>query len=162
MIFKSQNRTTNLYNNKTLKKQAYGIKLTINGNKINFSHYNKYLRSSRPFWINLILALDLKVSFSPIFLSYLKQFLIYYLEYSSQSYNCYLWQRETFFFFYLLGQAWATSGPRATYGPPSTSMWPASYIWSFINTYIDYENTLNSKKKPLNGHVLARGYLACL
>ena len=30
--------------------------------------------------------------------------------------------------FYTLGQAWATSGPRATYGPPSTLMWPASYI----------------------------------
>jgi len=27
-----------------------------------------------------------------------------------------------------LDQAWATSGPRATYGPPSTLMWPASYI----------------------------------
>ncbi len=27
-----------------------------------------------------------------------------------------------------LKQAWATSGPRATYGPPSTLMWPASYI----------------------------------
>ncbi len=25
-------------------------------------------------------------------------------------------------------QAWATSGPRATYGPPSTLVWPASYI----------------------------------
>jgi len=39
----------------------------------------------------------------------------------------------------LLPQAWATSGTRATYGPPSTLMWPASYIWSFLNSYIDYE-----------------------
>jgi len=71
-----------------------------------------------------------------------------------------------------LYQAWATSGPRATYGPPSTLMWPASYIWSFLNSYIAYENTLNSKKVPvllqnnlkisLHGHVLARGYLTCL
>jgi len=36
-------------------------------------------------------------------------------------------------------QAWATSGPRATYGPPSTLMWPESYLWSFLNSYIDYE-----------------------
>jgi len=48
-----------------------------------------------------------------------------------------------------LDQAWATSGPRATYGPPSTLMWPASYIWSFLNSYIDYENTLNIKKVPV-------------
>jgi len=45
-----------------------------------------------------------------------------------------------------LGQVWATSGPRATYGSPSTLMWPASFIWSFLNSYIDYENTLNTKK----------------
>ncbi len=30
-----------------------------------------------------------------------------------------------------LNQAWATSGLRATYGPLSTLMWPASYIWIF-------------------------------
>ena len=48
-----------------------------------------------------------------------------------------------------LEQAWATSGPRATYGPPSTLMWPASYIRSFLNSYIDYENTLNIKKVPV-------------
>jgi hypothetical protein len=48
-----------------------------------------------------------------------------------------------------LGQVWATSGPRATYGSPSTLMWPASYIWSFLNSYIDYENTLNTKKVPV-------------
>jgi hypothetical protein len=29
---------------------------------------------------------------------------------------------------YRIYQAWATSGPRATYGPPSTLMWPSSYI----------------------------------
>jgi len=33
-------------------------------------------------------------------------------------------------------------------GPPRTLMWPASYIWSFLNSYIDYENTLNTKKVP--------------
>ncbi len=48
-----------------------------------------------------------------------------------------------------LEQAWATSGPRATYGPPSILMWPASYIWSFLNSYFDYENTLNIKKVPV-------------
>ena len=36
-----------------------------------------------------------------------------------------------------LEQAWATSGLRAT------------YIWSFLNSYIDYENTLNIKKVPV-------------
>jgi len=50
---------------------------------------------------------------------------------------------------YHLEQAWATSGPRATYGPPNTLMWPASYIRSFLNTYIDYENILNIKKVPV-------------
>jgi len=50
---------------------------------------------------------------------------------------------------YLIDQAWATSGPRATYGPPSTWRWSASYIWSFLNRYIDYENTLNIKKVPV-------------
>jgi len=40
----------------------------------------------------------------------------------------------------------ATSGPRATYGPPSTLMWPASYIWSFLNSYIDYEKHWTSRK----------------
>jgi len=49
-------------------------------------------------------------------------------------------------------QAWATSGPRATYGPSSTLMWPASYIWSFLNSYIGYENTLNNKKVPVLLH----------
>jgi len=38
-----------------------------------------------------------------------------------------------------LCQAWATSGPRVTYGPLSTLMSPASYIWSFLNSYIDNE-----------------------
>jgi len=36
MIFKSRNRTTNLYNNNTVQKQAYGIKLTINEIKLIF------------------------------------------------------------------------------------------------------------------------------
>ncbi len=44
-----------------------------------------------------------------------------------------------------LEQAWATSGPRDTYGPQITLMWPANYIWSFINSYFDFENTLTSK-----------------
>ncbi len=48
--------------------------------------------------------------------------------------------------FVRLVQAWTTSGPRATYGPPSTLMWPASYIRSFLNNYWDYENALNIKK----------------
>jgi len=48
-----------------------------------------------------------------------------------------------------LEQAWATSGPRATYGPLSTLMWPASHIWSFLNSYIDYENTFIIKKVPV-------------
>ncbi len=72
--------------------------------------------------------------------------------------------------FVRLVQAWTTSGPRATYGPPSTLMWPTSYIWSFLNRYFD---TLNVKKVPvlwqknnlkisLQGHVLARGSLTCL
>jgi len=39
-----------------------------------------------------------------------------------------------------LGQAWATSGP------PSTLMWPAIYIWSFLHSYIEYEKKLNIKK----------------
>jgi len=42
-----------------------------------------------------------------------------------------------------LHQAWATSGP------PNTLMWPTSYIRSFLNSYIDYENTLNIKKVPV-------------
>jgi len=33
-----------------------------------------------------------------------------------------------------LNQAWATSGPRATSDPPSTLMWPASYIRTFLNS----------------------------
>ncbi len=28
-------------------------------------------------------------------------------------------------------------------------MWPANYIRSFLNTYIDYENILNIKKVPV-------------
>ncbi len=28
-------------------------------------------------------------------------------------------------------------------------MWPASYIWSFLNRYFDFENTLNIKKLPV-------------
>ncbi len=37
---------------------------------------------------------------------------------------------------HLLEQAWATSGPRATYG---TLLWPASDIRSLIiNSYVDY------------------------
>ncbi len=40
-----------------------------------------------------------------------------------------------------LEQAWATSGPRATYGPPSTLMWPASYIWIFLNRYIAHKTS---------------------
>jgi hypothetical protein len=68
---------------------------------------------------------------------------------------------------YALCQAWATSDPRATYGPPSTLMWPASYIWSFLNTYIDYEVieyqeiTCFITKTTLK-QVLARGYQTCL
>ncbi len=46
-------------------------------------------------------------------------------------------------------QALAKSGLRVTYGPPSTLMWPASYIWSFLNGYIDYENTYIIKKVPV-------------
>jgi len=42
-------------------------------------------------------------------------------------------------------QAWETSGLRATYGPPSTFMWPSSCIWSHLDSYIDYENILNVK-----------------
>jgi len=41
------------------------------------------------------------------------------------------------------------SGPQATYGPPNNLMWPASYIRSFLNSYIDYENTFNIKKVPV-------------
>ncbi len=41
--------------------------------------------------------------------------------------------------------ACVTSGPQATYGLPSTFMWFANYIWSFLNNHIDYENTLNIK-----------------
>jgi len=36
-------------------------------------------------------------------------------------------------------------GPH-TARPPSILMWPSSYILSFINSYIDYENKLNIKK----------------
>jgi hypothetical protein len=39
----------------------------------------------------------------------------------------------------------ATSGSRATYGPQSNLMWPASHK-SFLNSYFDYESTLNIKK----------------
>jgi len=53
---------------------------------------------------------------------------------------------ECYVLFYGLDQARATSGPRATYGPPSILMWPMSYILSFINSYIDNVNTLNIKK----------------
>ncbi len=35
------------------------------------------------------------------------------------------------------------SGLRATYGPPSTLMWPMSYILSFLNSYFDYDNMFN-------------------
>jgi len=48
-----------------------------------------------------------------------------------------------------LHQAWATSGPPAIYGPRSTLMWPGGYIWGFLNSYIDCENTLNIKKVPV-------------
>jgi len=65
------------------------------------------------------------------------QFLIFF-------YELYFDIRES-----LLKQAWATSGPRATYGPPNTLMWPASYIRSLLNSYIDYENILNIKKVPV-------------
>jgi len=43
----------------------------------------------------------------------------------------------------VLDQTWETSGP------PNTLMWPSSYIRSFLNSYIDYENTLNIKKVPV-------------
>ncbi len=45
----------------------------------------------------------------------------------------------------VLDQAWATSGLRATYGPQSTFMWPASYIWSYLDCYFDNEKTLKIK-----------------
>ncbi len=71
--------------------------------------------------------------------------------------------------FNTLIQAWATSGPRATYGPPSTLMWPASYVSSFINSYLDLENTLtteyyliyhkNNLKISLHGPIPARDTL---
>ena len=41
-----------------------------------------------------------------------------------------------------LVQAWATSGPRATCGPPSILMWPASYVESFLTSYFDIESML--------------------
>jgi hypothetical protein len=49
-------------------------------------------------------------------------------------------------FKYRLEQARATSGPRATYGPPSIFMWPASYILSFLNSYIDYEKNIKHQE----------------
>ncbi len=62
-------------------------------------------------------------------------------------------KKSIFWFFLTLGsretlrQAWTTSGPQATYGQPCTLMWP--YIWGFLNSYIDYENTLNIKEVPV-------------
>ena len=47
---------------------------------------------------------------------------------------------------YLLDQAWATSGPRATYGPPSTLTWPASYVWNFLTNDFHVENMLKIQK----------------
>ncbi len=32
---------------------------------------------------------------------------------------------------------------------PAGHIRPASYIWSYLNSYIDYENTLNIKKVPV-------------
>ena len=45
-----------------------------------------------------------------------------------------------------LDQAWATSGPRATCDPPSTLMWPASYVWSFLTSNVDIEHILIIQK----------------
>jgi len=50
------------------------------------------------------------------------------------------WMHRLCQYNYCLDQAWATSGPRATYGPPSTLMWPASYIWKCLNSYIDHKS----------------------
>ncbi len=41
-------------------------------------------------------------------------------------------------------QAWATSGSRATCGPPSTLMWPTSFIFSFLYSFFYFENILKS------------------
>jgi len=54
-------------------------------------------------------------------------------------------RKKLIFTNYQVAQAWETSGPRATYGPPS-AMRPVSYILSYLDSYIDYENTLNIKK----------------
>ncbi len=45
-----------------------------------------------------------------------------------------------------LDQAWATSGPRATSGPQSTLMWPASFNLSILNSYF-LEDMLKIQKK---------------
>jgi len=53
---------------------------------------------------------------------------------------------KLFHFCMALTHAWATSSLRATYGLPSPLMWLASYMWSFLSSYFDYENKIKNKK----------------